>query len=55
MTLVNPASLPPTVMETSVVVALSVPSWLLSTSVTVAPEHAWKSSVAPDCFAYSSG
>src|SRR5580704_11917836 len=40
MTLEKPASLPPIVMLTSVVLALSADTWLLSTSAVVAPEQA---------------
>jgi hypothetical protein len=40
MTLEKPASLPPMVMLTSVVLALSADTWLLRTSAVVAPEHA---------------
>lgn len=36
----NPVSLPPIVMLTSVVDALSEESWLLITSLVLAPEHA---------------
>jgi hypothetical protein len=40
MTLEKPASLPPIVMLTSVVLALSADTWLLSTSAVVAPAQA---------------
>ena len=40
MTLAKPASLPPMVMLTSVVLALSADTWLLRTSAVVAPEQA---------------
>ena len=40
MTLEKPASLPPIVMLTSVVPALSAATWLLVTSAVVAPEQA---------------
>jgi hypothetical protein len=40
MTLEKPASLPPMVMLTSVVLALRADTWLLRTSAVVAPEHA---------------
>jgi hypothetical protein len=46
MTLEKPASLPPMVMETSVVLALSADTWLLSTSAVVAPEQATETKVA---------
>ena len=46
MTLEKPASLPPIVMLTSVVLALSADTWLLSTSAVVAPEHATEMKVA---------
>jgi hypothetical protein len=40
MTLLKPTSFPPTVMDTSVVLALSADSWLLMTVLVVAPEQA---------------
>jgi hypothetical protein len=40
MTLEKPASLPPIVMLTSVVLALSADTWLDKTSAVVAPEQA---------------
>jgi hypothetical protein len=40
MTLAKPASLPPMVMLTSVVLALSADTWLLITSAVAAPEQA---------------
>jgi hypothetical protein len=40
MVLAKPASLPPIVMLTSVVLALSAETWLLRTSDVVAPEQA---------------
>jgi hypothetical protein len=40
ITLEKPTSLPPTVMDTSVVCALSADSWPLITEAVVAPEHA---------------
>ena len=46
MTLEKPASLPPIVMLTSVVLALSADTWLLSTSAVVAPEQAAEMKVA---------
>jgi len=39
MTLENPASFPPIVMLTSVVLALSADSWPLRTSAVVAPDQ----------------
>ena len=42
----KPASLPPIVMLTRVVDALSEDSWLLMTSLVVAPEHAAKVNAA---------
>ena len=38
--LANPTSLPPMVMDTSVVALLSAESWLLMTVLVVAPEQA---------------
>jgi hypothetical protein len=38
----KPASLPPTEIETWLVAAVSAESWLVVTSVMVAPEHARK-------------
>ena len=49
MTLAKPASLPPIVMLTSVVLALSADTWLLSTSAVVAPEHATETKAAGEC------
>ncbi len=46
MTLEKPASLPPMVMLTSVVLALSADTWLLRTSAVVAPEHATETNEA---------
>src|SRR5271156_4089931 len=46
ITLEKPASLPPIVMLTSVVLALSADTWLLSTSAVVAPEQATEVKVA---------
>ena len=46
MTLVNPTSLPPMEMLTRVVLALSDDTWLLSTSLVVAPEQATKANEA---------
>ena len=40
MTGLKPTSLPPTVSETSVVLALSAESWLLITELVVAPLQA---------------
>jgi multisubunit Na+/H+ antiporter MnhC subunit len=40
MVLAKPASLPPIVMLTSVVLGLSAETWLLRTSAVVAPEQA---------------
>jgi hypothetical protein len=39
ITLLNPTSLPPTVMDTSVVAVLSADSWVLITEAVVAPEQ----------------
>ena len=46
MTLENPASLPPIVMLTSVVLALSADTWLLRTSAVVAPAQATETNEA---------
>ena len=46
ITLEKPASFPPIVMLTSVVLALSADTWLLSTSAVVAPEQAAEVKVA---------
>ena len=46
MTLEKPASLPPIVMLTSVVLALSADTWLLSTSAVVAPAQATETNEA---------
>ena len=46
-TVTKPASFPPMVTVTWVVAALSTPSWLLSTSVVVAPLHAANANVVP--------
>jgi hypothetical protein len=46
MTLENPTSLPPTVIDTRVVWAFSVASWLLMTDAVVAPEHATNAKLA---------
>ena len=46
-TLLNPASLPPTLIVTYDVAPVSVPSWFWSTDDVVAPEQAWNDSVAP--------
>src|SRR5262245_1959033 len=43
----KPASLPPTCTVTQLVAASSAPSWLRTTSLTQAPLHATKVSVAP--------
>jgi hypothetical protein len=40
MTLLNPTSFPPTVIDTSVVALLSAESWLAMTELVVAPEQA---------------
>ena len=48
MTLEKPASLPPIVMLTSVVLALSADTWLLSTSAVVAPAQATETNEAGD-------
>ena len=42
ITLLKPASLPPIVIVTRLVVLLSVPSCLLFTSPVLAPLQAWK-------------
>ena len=46
MTLENPTSLPPTVIDTRVVAVPSADSWLLMTDAVVAPEHATKPKLA---------
>src|ERR1700733_5198045 len=46
MTLEKPASLPPIVMLTSVVLALSADTWLPRTSAVVAPEQATETNEA---------
>ena len=46
MTLEKPASLPPIVMLTSVVPALSADTWLLMTSAVVAPAQATETNEA---------
>src|SRR5215831_10613480 len=46
ITLEKPTSLPPIVMDTSVVAGDSAESWLLITSVVVAPEQATKANEA---------
>src|SRR6266516_376166 len=45
-TLTKPASLPPMVMVTRVVLGLRLPSWLLRTSSVLAPLHAAKVKLA---------
>jgi hypothetical protein len=46
MTVAKPASLPPIVMLTSVVLGLSADTWVLRTSDVAAPEHATETNEA---------
>ncbi len=46
ITLKKPTSLPPTVIDTSVVAVLSADSWLPVTELVVAPEQATKAKLA---------
>ena len=55
ITSTKPMSLPPTVSVTSVVEAQSALSWLATTSLVVAPEHATKVSVGADPPAHERG
>ena len=49
MTLEKPASLPPIVMLTSVVLARSADTWPLSTPAVVAPAQATETKLAGEC------